>query len=213
MKTSKIETIINILDKEYPESKISLKYKNPFELLIATVLSAQSTDKAVNKITPKLFEMFPDPISLSKVNDLNALIEINRPVGLYNNKSKNLVTMAKSLAENYEGRVPENLPDLLKLDGVGRKTATAVLNNAFNIIEGITVDTHMMRITRKLGWTTVENNNALKIERELMSVIPKSYWKNITHLIIDHGRAICSSKKPQCNKCIIEEYCPSSDKK
>ena len=119
--------------------------------------------------------------------------------------------MAKSLVELYDGKVPNSLKDLLKLRGVGRKTATAVLGNAFGIIDqGITVDTHMMRITRKLGWHQVEKNNAMKIEQELMKIIPQEYWAKITHLIIDHGRAICSAKKPKCDKCVIENYCKSS---
>ena len=210
---NKVETIIKILENEYPDSKTSLDFRNPFELLVATILSAQSTDKAVNKATPKLFQTYPDAKALAKAEQ-DELIELIKTIGLYNNKSKNLIAMAQSLVELYDGEVPNNIKDLLKLSGVGRKTATAVLGNAFGIIDqGITVDTHMMRITRKLGWHQVEKNNATKIERELMQVIPAQYWAKITHLIIDHGRAICSAKKPKCDQCVIQSYCPSSELK
>ena len=181
--------------------------------MVATILSAQSTDKAVNKVTPILFQKYPDAHALSNAKQ-EELIDIIKTIGLYNNKSKNLIAMAQSLVELYNGEVPYNIKNLLKLSGVGRKTATAVLGNAFGIIDqGITVDTHMMRITRKLGWHQVEKNNATKIERELMQVIPAQYWAKITHLIIDHGRAICSAKKPKCDQCVIESYCPSSELK
>ena len=206
-----VDLIIKALENEYPDSKTSLDFKNPFQLLVATILSAQSTDKAVNKITPDLFKKYPDAISMAKINDTEELIPLIKTIGLYNNKSKNLIAMAKSLVELYDGKVPNSLKDLLKLRGVGRKTATAVLANAFGIIDqGITVDTHMMRITKRLGWTNEEKNNALKIERDLMQIIPPQYWGKITHLVIDHGRAICSAKKPKCDKCVIENYCKSS---
>lgn len=210
---SSISKILDLLSEAYPKSRTSLNYKNPFQLLVATMLSAQSTDKAVNKITPVLFKKYQTPESMANTR-IEELIEQIRSIGLYNTKAKNLIAMAKEITDKYKGKVPRTIKDLTALPGVGRKTATAVLINAFGITDqGITVDTHMMRITRKLGWTTIEKNNALKIEQELMKIIPQDRWATVTHLIIDHGRTVCRAKKPLCDKCIIERYCPSSELK
>ena len=205
-----IEEIILALKMTYPDSKTSLDFDNPFQLLIATSLSAQSTDKVVNKVTPKLFSKYPNSLALSEAS-LDEIIEIIKPVGLYNNKARNLLNMANTLVSKYDGKIPSTIKELTSLPGVGRKTATAVLTNAFGISDqGITVDTHMMRVTRRLGWSTVDKNDAIKIEKELMKVIPIDYWGEITHLVIDHGRAVCSAKNPKCSQCVIEKFCPSS---
>lgn len=208
--SNSVEKIIEKLQIAYPTSKTSLDFQSPYELLVATMLSAQSTDKVVNTVTPSLFKKYPSTKELNKAN-LDDVIEIIKTVGLYNNKAKNLLSMANKVEEEFKGEIPNTIKGLTGLPGVGRKTATAVLANAFGITDqGITVDTHMMRICRRLGWTSVEKNDATRIERELMKVIPQKYWGIITHLIIDHGRAICSAKKPKCEKCVIVDYCPSS---
>lgn len=208
-----VEKIIQELQKAYPESKTSLDFSNPYQLLVATILSAQSTDKIVNTVTPQLFKKYPSPQELSNGN-LEEIISIIKSIGLYNNKANNLIRMAKKLVEEYNGEVPKTIKDLTSLPGVGRKTATALLANAFGITDqGITVDTHMMRVTNRLGWSKIEKKDATAIEKELLLVIPKKYWGIITHLIIDHGRGICSAKKPKCESCVIEKYCASSSLK
>ena len=208
-----IEKIISELKKAYPDSKTSLDFKNPYQLLVATMLSAQTTDKMVNTVTPRLFRKYQDCNALSEAN-LDELIEIIRSIGLFNTKAKNLLAMANIVKEDFNGEIPKTIKELTSLPGVGRKTATAVLTNAFGITDqGITVDTHMMRVTKRLGWSTIEKKDANQVEKELMQVIPIQYWGIITHLIIDHGRAICSAKNPKCLDCSIEQFCPSSSKK
>ena len=207
--TNYVEQIVEKLRIAYPESKTSLDFKNPFQLLVSTILSAQSTDKIVNTVTPQLFQKYPSCEELSKA-DIDDVITLIKPVGLFNNKAKSLIKMSETLVKEFNSQVPNNIKNLKSLPGVGRKTATAVLTNAFGITDqGITVDTHMMRVTKRLGWTNIEKN-ADKIEKDLMQVIPQKYWGIITHLIIDHGRVICSAKKPKCSYCIIEQFCPSS---
>ena len=206
-----IEKIIQKLQKAYPDSKTSLDFENPYQLLVATMLSAQTTDKVVNTVTPALFKKYPSCRELNQAN-IEDLIELIKKIGLFNNKAKNLLGMANKVVNEFDGEIPNTIKLLTSLPGVGRKTATAVLTNAFNITDqGITVDTHMIRITYRLGWSTVENKNAEKVEKQLMVVIPQKYWGIITHLIIDHGRAICKAKNSKCSKCIIEEFCPSSN--
>ena len=207
--TNFVEQVVEKLLIAYPESRTSLDFKNPFQLLVATSLSAQSTDKMVNTVTPQLFQKYPTSEELAKA-DIDDVISIIKPVGLFNNKAKNIIKMSEKLGIEFNNQVPNNIKSLTSLPGVGRKTATAVLTNAFGITDqGITVDIHMMRVTKRLGWTNVEKN-ATKIEKDLMQVIPQKYWGIITHLIIDHGRSICSAKNPNCSNCIIEQYCPSS---
>lgn len=207
---SNVEKVIQQLQIAYPESKTSLDFKNTYQLLVATMLSAQSTDKVVNTVTPSLFKKYPSIKELNKAK-LDDLIEIIKTVGLYNIKAKNLILMSNKVEKEFNGEIPNTIKGLTGLPGVGRKTATAVLANAFGITDqGITVDTHMMRICRRLGWTSIEKSDATKIEKDLMNVIPQKFWGGITHLIIDHGRTICIAKNPRCPKCVIEEFCPSS---
>ena len=207
---NKVEKIIHNLQLAYPESKTSLNFENPYQLLVATMLSAQTTDKAVNSVTPNLFKKYTSCEELAKASQED-IIPIIKSIGLYNNKAKNLLEMSKKVVSDFNGEIPHSIKELTSLPGVGRKTATAVLTNAFGITDqGITVDTHMMRVTHRIGWSKTEQKNANKIEKELMAVIPKQYWGIITHLVIDHGRAICSSRNPKCSQCIIENYCPSS---
>lgn len=209
-KVNSIDSIIRELQTAYPDSKTSLDFENPYQLLVSTMLSAQTTDKAVNNVTPALFSKYPSCKELSNAS-LDDIVVMIKSIGLYNNKAKNLLVLAKKIETDFNGDIPHTIKELTSLPGVGRKTATVVLTNAFGITDqGITVDTHMMRVTKRLGWATSEKNNATKIEKELMTVIPQKYWGIITHLIIDHGRAICSAKNPKCSKCVIENYCPSS---
>ena len=206
---STVLSVIHALQIEYPDSRCTLDFTNPYELLIATMLSAQTTDAGVNKISPKLFEHYPSIKKLANA-DQNTLIDIIRPLGLYNNKSKSLMKMANSVMEFHRGEIPKTMKQLVKLDGVGRKTANVVLGNAFGIPDsGITIDTHMIRLMNRLGWIQTDKN-ANRIERSLMKIIPVEYWVDITHLIIDHGRKICSPKNPNCKLCVIELNCPSS---
>lgn len=200
--------VIKLLKKTYPDSKVSLDFKNPYELLVATILSAQTTDKAVNKVTPVLFKEYPtvEDLANAKVEDV---AEIIRTLGFYKTKAKNLVKMANRVVKEFGGEIPQTMKDLTSLAGVGRKTANVVLGNAFGIPDsGITVDTHVKRIANRLGWTN--NTDPEKIEKDLMKIIPVEYWVEFTPLIIDHGRAICKARKPLCEKCPIESFCPSS---
>jgi len=208
VKEANVREVIQRLRQEYPNSKTSLDFNNPFQLLVGTILSAQTTDKAVNKATPDLFKAFPDVFSLSRASK-EEVVPYIKSIGLYNNKAKNLVAMAKMIVSEYGGEVPSTMKELTSLPGVGRKTANVVMGNAFGIPDsGITVDTHMIRITNLLGWA--KGKNPVKIEKELMKIIPVEDWVDITHLIIDHGRAVCKANRPLCGKCVLADLCPSS---
>ncbi|MCY3410385.1 MAG: endonuclease III [Candidatus Heimdallarchaeota archaeon] len=201
--THTINKIIQQLLNEYPETKVSLDYSNPFELLTATILSAQTTDKAVNQVLPNLFGKYPSPAEMSQAKP-EEIVPVIKTIGLYNNKAKSLVSMSKSLIEKYNGEVPKTMKELTSLAGVGRKTANVVLGNAFNVVVGITVDTHVIRLSNRMGF--VEGKNAVKIERELMKIVDKKYWVKLTTVFIDHGRKICK-KNPMCNECVVEKLC------
>ena len=201
----RISQIIKILKDEYPESKCSLNYKNPFQLLVATILSAQCTDERVNRVTSKLFAKYDSPIDFSKLT----IKQIGREIfstGFYNNKAKSIKGMSEMLIKDYNSIVPSNIDDLVKLPGVGRKTANVVLGNYFNI-PGLVVDTHVTRISNILKIT--KSNNAVIIERELNKIVDVNDWVIFTHLIIDHGRAVCIANRPKCQDCVISNYCPS----
>lgn len=170
---------------------------------MATMLSAQCTDKQVNKVTPILFDTFPSVRALADA-DLDEIKKIIRPTGFYNNKAKAIKKSMNSLQDKYDGEVPENLDDLVKLDGVGRKTANVVMGDAFNV-PGIVVDTHVKRIANRLGMTKNENPN--KIEQDLMKLLPKEKWTLFGHMIIDHGRAVCKARKQDCENCFLQDEC------
>ncbi|MHA1984303.1 MAG: endonuclease III [Candidatus Hodarchaeales archaeon] len=205
--TNKIDSVIKLLRLSYPDSKVSLDFSTPWELLVATILSAQSTDITVNKVTPQLFQKYPTIHEIVNA-DLSDIEEIIRPCGLFTRKAKSIKDGAKVLVKNFNSEIPKNMIDLLKLPGVGRKTANVILGVAYQIPEGIVVDTHVKRISKLLGWTNEENPD--KIEKDLKINIPKNYWLIISHLLIDHGREICKARKPFCERCSIEVYCPSS---
>ena len=193
------------LKVEYPDAECELEYKNAFQLLAATILSAQATDVSVNKATPDLFKRFSSPEELSVANVEEVETYINS-IGLFRGKAKNLVGMAQRLVEEFDSQVPESMGDLVSLPGVGRKTANCVLGEIYNV-PSMVVDTHMIRIMNLLNFT--KGKDAKKIEFDLMELFEEKDWVKLTHMMIDHGRAICIARRPQCNKCIISRFCPS----
>src|SRR3989442_8310186 len=203
----RVRKIIRLLKGASPDEKCSLNHSNPFELLVATILSAQCTDERVNIVTADLFRKYRKPEDYLKVSEKELQRDI-RTTGFFRNKTKSIQGTAKVLTEQYGGEVPETIEELLELPGVARKTANVVLGNAFGISSGIVVDTHVTRLSRRLGLTT--NKQAEKIERDLIELVPKKDWIDFAHLMIYHGRRICKARKPLCEKCVIEKYCPSS---
>jgi len=208
---SKKETIkiVDLLKKEYPDAKTSLDYSNAFELLIATILSAQCTDKRVNMVTPKLFEKFPDAKKMSKAN-LDELEDLVKSTGFYKNKALSLKKSSQRIVDEFNGRVPDNMDDLLSLQGVARKTANVVLGNAFNKKIGIVVDTHVKRLSNRIGFSA--NSNPDKIEKDLIELVEKKDWTVFSHLMIYHGRAVCDAKKPRCDECLLNKDCDNAFK-
>ncbi len=199
--------IVELLEKEYPDAKTALKYSNPLELLVATILSAQCTDKRVNIVTKSLFKKYKTAEDFAYAN-LGELEEYIRPTGFYRNKARNIKRSGELLVEKFNSQVPETMDEILELPGVARKTANIVLSNAYGVIEGIAVDTHVRRLSQRLGLT--ENKNPDKIERDLMKIVPRSYWIRITDLLIFHGRNICMARKPKCTLCVLNNICPSA---
>lgn len=200
----KVPTVIARLKKRYPDAKCSLNYKNPLELLIATILSAQCTDERVNIVTKDLFKKYKTAKDYARARP--AILEGDiRSTGFYKNKAKSIINCCKKISQNHEGSVPDTLEELVELDGIGRKTANVILGNAFNT-PGITVDTHVKRIANRLGLT--KNQDPVKIEYDLMELIPQKAWTHFSHLIIFHGRNTCMARKPLCGECVIEDYCP-----
>ncbi|MCF7922823.1 MAG: endonuclease III [Candidatus Marinimicrobia bacterium] len=204
-KQVRMQRIIEILYEIYPDSKCSLEHRSPFQLLISTMLSAQCTDDRVNLVTPKLFEHYPTAERMASA-PVEHLAELVRSTGFFNNKAKNMSACAQTLLQEYGGEVPADLDALVKLPGVGRKTANVVLGTGFHI-PGLVVDTHVIRIANLLEMT--DQKDAVKIEMELQKIIDKEHWVMFTHLIIDHGRAVCIARRPQCHRCRLAEYCPS----
>lgn len=198
------QRILEILAVTYPDAKPALKFTNPFELLIATILSAQSTDEQVNKVTAKLFAHFKTPQEIAQLTQ-EELEEYVKGCGLYKNKSKNILATCKILVEKYSGLVPDTLEELMELPGVGRKTANVVLSNAFGQ-DAIAVDTHVFRVSNRLGLACAKD--PLETEKQLQKNIPKEYWSQAHHWLIYHGRRICKARKPSCSECPLESLCP-----
>jgi len=200
-------TILARLLERYPDAHCALDFHNAFELLCATILSAQCTDKRVNMVTPALFARYPDAVALAAARreDVEELI---RTTGFFRNKAKSLIGMATALVERHDGEVPAEMDLLVVLPGVGRKTANVILGNAFGKNEGIVVDTHVTRLGNRLGLT--KQSDAVKIERELVPLFPRDRWTMLSHLLIEHGRQVCDAKKPRCGDCILADLCPSS---
>jgi endonuclease-3 len=208
-KKARVLKIIELLEKDYTTAKTALHYSKPLEMLIATILSAQCTDKRVNIVTKSLFKKYRTAEDYANA-DLAELEADIKSTGFYRNKAKNIKNTGRLLVEKYDSQVPRTMEELLGLPGVARKTANIVLSNAYGIIEGIAVDTHVRRLAQRLGLT--ENSDPNKIEADLMRNVPKSQWKRITDLLIFHGRNICTARKPRCSSCSLNRICPSAFK-
>lgn len=207
MRASKKTKIFQLLLAEYPDAHCELVHEGPYQLTAATILSAQCTDKRVNMVTPELFRRYPTPQALANAK-LEDVEEIVRSTGFYRAKAKNLIGMASVLVDKFGGQVPKTIRELIQLPGVGRKTANVVLGNAFGINEGMVVDTHIGRLSRRLGFT--KETDPIKIERDLMALFPSKDWTILAHLLIFHGRRVCESRRPKCEVCVLHKLCPSS---
>ncbi|XP_060085377.1 endonuclease III-like [Ylistrum balloti] len=206
-KQQRAQTVCQALEQAYPHSKCALLYETPFQLLVATVLSAQTTDLAVNRITPGLFTAFPTPHAMAQAPE-GELEQLINSIGLWRNKAKFLRGLSAMLVQDYDGKLPQTVVELKRLPGVAKKTATAVLGSAFGLAVGITVDTHMLRIHRLLNLS--QATTADKMSTELERLIDPSYWTSYTHRIIDHGRLVCVARKPRCGVCPLTAVCPSA---
>lgn len=198
--------ILSILKATYPQAKIALNFRNPLELLVATILSAQCTDERVNQVTHSLFQKYRSVEDFARAS-LEELAEDIRPTGFYKQKARYIKEAAQMLLQQFGGEVPHSMEELLKLPGVARKTANIVLANAYGIVEGIPVDTHVRRLAQRLGFTTHKDPH--KIEQDLMQIIPREDWGKIPYVFQQHGRTICKARKPLCHKCPVAHLCPS----
>ncbi len=199
--------VLTRLKREYPDARCELTYSNPLQLLVATILSAQCTDKRVNIVTPALFKKFPRARSLADA-DPSVLEDSIRSTGFFRNKTRSLLGMAKALEERHGGEVPASMAELVSLPGVGRKTANVVLGNAFGINDGVVVDTHVGRLSIRLGLS--RDTDPVKVERKLMKLFPRADWALLSHLLIFHGRRVCVARAPRCEVCVLNDICPSS---
>ena len=206
-KKNKAEKIINLLEKEFPDAICGLDFESPIQLVCALILAAQCTDARVNTIIPILFDKYKDVYELSNAN-IDDIAKIVKPCGFYINKSKSISNTAKILVEKFDGKVPDNMEDLTTLPGIGRKSANIILQECFNKTVGIAVDTHVTRISRKLGFSNGISQD--KIEQELMQKFSKKYWSVINHVLVLHGRKYCIARRPQCNICPISHHCPKN---
>ncbi len=199
--------IIALLEKEFSDAKIALNYSSPLELLVATILSAQTTDERVNIVTKSLFKKYRTAEEFADSN-LTELEHDIRSTGFYRNKAKNIKKTGQMLIEKFDSKVPRTMEEILELPGVARKTGNIVLQNAYGVVEGIAVDTHVRRVSARLGLTA--NKNPDKIEQDLMKIVPKEKWRRITDLLIFLGRRICTARKPKCKICVLNKICPSA---
>jgi endonuclease III len=199
--------IFNLLTQLYPEATCSLDYETPVQLLVATILSAQCTDERVNKVTPALFAELPDAAAIAGC-DRDRLETLIRSTGFYRNKAKNIQGACQMIMRDFGGEVPGDIPQLLKLPGVARKTANVVSAHGFGNIQGVTVDTHVKRLSNR--WQLTKSDNPIQIERDLMALLPQPEWENYSIRTIYHGRAVCQARKPQCNVCQLVQFCPSA---
>ena len=202
------EYFLKMIGEEYSDAKCSLNYKDEFELLVATILSAQCTDERVNQVTKNLFKKYTKIEDYARANILEFEQDIYS-TGFYKNKAKNIIKSSQKLLDEHKGKVPRKMDKLLELPGVARKTANVVLGNGYGITSGVVVDTHIKRLSRRFKWT--EERSPEKIERDLMELIPKKDWIKITHQLIAHGRKVCISRKPRCMECFLSKECPSSE--
>jgi endonuclease-3 len=197
--------VLSILKRDYPNAGIALRFVRPFQLLVAVILSAQCTDERVNQVTPVLFARFPGPEEMCHA-ELEELEQLIYSTGFYRNKAANIRKASCIIVERFGGQVPNTMKDLLTLPGVARKTANIVLYNAYGVVEGIPVDTHVKRLANRLGWTTFSDPD--KIEQDLMHLFPREEWGGLSYILIEHGRAVCKAKRPLCNECHIQGLCP-----
>lgn len=205
----RLDAILKGLDEAYPDVECALTHSSPWELLVATILSAQCTDVRVNMVTPELFRRFPTPAAMAKAT-LPQLEELIRSTGFYRNKAKSLQGAARKIVEQFDGKVPETLAELITIPGAARKTANVVLGVCFGKAEGVVVDTHVFRISRRLG--LAKGDTPQKVEQELMKILPQDRWISFSHQLIHHGRAVCDARKPKCNQCNLEMVCTAADK-
>lgn len=205
----RVHEIIKLLKEEYPRAKIALNFSNPWKLLVAVILSAQCTDKKVNEVTADLFRKYKTVEDYTYA-PLEQFEKDIKPTGFYHNKAKNILAAANMVIERFNDRVPQTMEEILQLPGVARKTANIVLGNAYGVVEGIAVDTHVRRVAYRLGFT--KEKNPVKIEKDLMRVLPKEEWFPFTYVLIDHGRAICTAKNTRCDICPVNHLCPSAFK-
>lgn len=204
----RIDEIIRRLQAEHPDACCALEHDNPYQLLVATILSAQCTDERVNKVTPELFTKYPTPRDMAEARRTD-IEEAVRSTGFYRNKAKHIQQASQIIAFEYDGEVPADMTELTKLPGVARKTANVVLGVSYHIADGIVVDTHVKRLANRLGLTTNQNPN--KIEKDLMALVPREDWIDISHVLIFHGRRVCSARKPDCTNCVLNDICPSAE--
>jgi len=202
-----IPEIIRRLRAEHPDACCALEHDNPYQLLVATILSAQCTDERVNKVTPDLFTKYPTPRHMAEARRTD-IEEVVRSTGFYRNKARHIQEASQIIAFEHDGEVPADMAELTKLPGVARKTANVVLGVSYHIADGIVVDTHVKRLAKRLGLTTNQNPN--KIEKDLMALVPREDWIDIAHLLIFHGRRVCSARKPDCTNCVLNDLCPSA---
>ncbi len=196
------------LQIEYPDAHCELDFESPFQLLAATILSAQCTDKRVNMVTPQLFARYPGPEALAAARPAE-LEQLIKPTGFFRNKTRSLIGMASALVDRFDGEVPRSMEDLVTVPGAGRKTANVVLGTAFNQPEGVVVDTHVGRVGRRLG--LMKETDPVKAEQELMRLYPREDWTALSHLLIFHGRRVCVARRPRCAECVLNDICPSSE--
>jgi endonuclease-3 len=205
----RIRPVIRLLRRHYPQVRTSLEFADPLQILVATILAAQCTDERVNTITPGLFRKYPDAAALARADpaELEAII---RPTGFFRNKAKAIIGAARKIVEDYGGAVPDAMAGLLTLPGVARKTANIVLSAGYGKAEGIAVDTHAGRLSRRLGLSREED--PVKVERDLMALVPRQDWLDFNFLLVEHGRAVCQARKPNCPGCFLKGLCPSAVK-
>ena len=206
---SRVAAILKALDEAYPNVECALTHRSPWELLVATILSAQCTDVRVNMVTPELFRRFPTPAAMAKAS-LPELEELIRTTGFFRNKAKSIQGAARKIIADFGGQVPRTLAELITISGAARKTANVVLGVCFGKAEGVVVDTHVFRIAHRLG--LAKGDTAQKVEQELMQVLPQDRWISFSHQIIHHGRQVCEARKPKCDRCNLEQLCRSKDK-
>ncbi len=207
-KAETVRIILERLSKLYPNAETALNFQSPFQLLVATILSAQTTDDRVNLVTAKLFKKLKTPADFADAS-LEEIMEFIKSINFYKNKAKNIKAASKIIIEKFNGNVPKKMEELITLPGVARKTANIVLSEAYGISEGIAVDTHVKRLAQRIGLT--DSDDPVKIEKDLIEITPKGRWRDMSNLLISHGRAVCQAKKPQHGKCVLYDICPSNN--